>query len=51
MICAPVLRSGEPALSHESLVDELLAELRDSGRTPEEVCRACPEQLPPIRAG
>jgi serine/threonine-protein kinase len=32
-------------------VAELLDELLDSGSTPEEVCRACPELLPQIRAG
>ena len=30
---------------------ELLEELLDSGGTPEEVCRACPELLPQVRAG
>src|SRR5262245_21581896 len=32
-------------------VAELLEELLDSGSTPEEVCRACPELLPQVRAG
>jgi eukaryotic-like serine/threonine-protein kinase len=30
-------------------VQELVEELVDSGRTPEEVCRACPELLPAVR--
>ena len=30
-------------------VQELLEELLDSGRTPEEVCRHCPELLPQVR--
>ena len=32
-------------------VDALLEELHVSGRTPDEVCRACPELLPQVRAG
>src|SRR5260370_1545886 len=32
-------------------VEELLEELLDSGSTPEEVCRVCPELLPQVRAG
>jgi eukaryotic-like serine/threonine-protein kinase len=32
-------------------VEELLEELLDSGATPEEVCRECPELLPQVRAG
>ena len=32
-------------------VDRLLEELLDSGSTPEEVCRSCPELLPQVRAG
>jgi serine/threonine-protein kinase len=35
----------------DARVDELLKELLDSGATPEEVCRACPELLEPVRAG
>jgi serine/threonine-protein kinase len=31
-------------------VDQLLKELLDSGATPEEVCRACPELLAPVRS-
>jgi broad specificity phosphatase PhoE len=30
-------------------VDRLLEELLDSGSTPEEVCRSCPELLPAVR--
>ena len=33
----------------DSRVQELLDELGDSGRTPEEVCAACPELLPEVR--
>src|SRR5262245_13242053 len=33
----------------ESRVQELLDEISDSGRTPEEVCCACPELLPEVR--
>jgi serine/threonine-protein kinase len=32
-------------------VEQLLEELLDSGSTPEEACRACPELLPQVRAG
>ena len=32
-------------------VDRLLEELLDSGSTPEEACRSCPELLPQVRAG
>jgi hypothetical protein len=32
-------------------VDRLLEELLDSGGTPEEACRSCPELLPQVRAG
>jgi serine/threonine-protein kinase len=32
-------------------VDQLLEELLDSGGTPEEACRTCPELLPQVRAG
>jgi serine/threonine-protein kinase len=30
-------------------VEQLLEELLDSGGTPEEACRACPELLPQVR--
>jgi serine/threonine-protein kinase len=30
-------------------VQQLLDDLADSGRTPEEVCGACPELLPEVR--
>jgi tetratricopeptide (TPR) repeat protein/tRNA A-37 threonylcarbamoyl transferase component Bud32 len=33
----------------ESQVQQLLDEISDSGRTPEDVCRACPELLPEVR--
>ncbi len=33
----------------DSRVQELLDEISDSGRTPEEVCGACPELLPEVR--
>jgi serine/threonine-protein kinase len=32
-------------------VEQLLEELLDSGGSPEEVCRACPELLPQVRTG
>jgi serine/threonine-protein kinase len=32
-------------------VEQLLEELLDSGGTPEEACRSCPELLPQVRAG
>src|SRR6267142_1768569 len=32
-------------------VDQLLEDLLDSGGTPEEACRTCPELLPQVRAG
>jgi hypothetical protein len=32
-------------------VDQLLEVLLDSGATPEEACRTCPELLPQVRAG
>jgi eukaryotic-like serine/threonine-protein kinase len=35
----------------DSRVDELLEELLDSGGTPEEACRGCPELLSQVRAG
>jgi tetratricopeptide (TPR) repeat protein/predicted Ser/Thr protein kinase len=34
----------------DARVDELLKELLDSGTTPEEVCRTCPELLAPVRS-
>src|SRR5690349_5058714 len=37
-------------MSSESRVDELVLELLDSGRTPEEVCRHNPELLAQVRA-
>jgi serine/threonine-protein kinase len=38
-------------MARDARVDELLKELLDSGATPEEVCRGCPELLAPVRAG
>jgi serine/threonine-protein kinase len=35
----------------DTRVAELLRELLDSGDTPEEICRSCPELLEPVRAG
>jgi serine/threonine-protein kinase len=35
----------------DTRVDELVKELLESGGTPEEVCRSCPELLGPVRAG
>jgi tetratricopeptide (TPR) repeat protein/tRNA A-37 threonylcarbamoyl transferase component Bud32 len=36
-------------MAAESRVQELLDEISESGRTPEEVCGACPELLPEVR--
>src|SRR5438477_6616941 len=44
-------RRGAPSMTDDPRVEELLEELLDSGGTPEEVCRACPELLPQVRAG
>jgi tetratricopeptide (TPR) repeat protein len=38
-------------MSDNTRVDELLKDLLNSGGTPEEVCRTCPELLPQVRAG
>ena len=38
-------------MSDDARVNELLKKLLDSGGTPEEVCRSCPELLAPVRAG
>jgi serine/threonine-protein kinase len=38
-------------MADDARIDELLKELLDSGGTPEEVCRTCPELLAPVRAG
>jgi serine/threonine-protein kinase len=38
-------------MSDDARVDEVLKELLDSGGTPEEVCRACPELLEQVRSG
>src|SRR5581483_3535858 len=36
-------------MASDSAVFALLEEILDSGRTPEEVCRTCPELLPEVR--
>src|SRR5215831_7449875 len=41
--------SRSPDMAAETRVQELLDEITDSGRTPEEVCAACPELLPEVR--
>src|SRR5262245_20790057 len=41
--------SGSPDMAIESRVLQLLDEISDSGRMPEEVCAACPELLPEVR--
>src|SRR5262245_46975165 len=38
-------------MTDDPRVDELLKDLLDSGGTPEEACRTCPELLPQIRDG
>jgi serine/threonine-protein kinase len=38
-------------MTDDPRVEELLEQLLDSGGTPEEVCRDCPELLPQVRAG
>ena len=38
-------------MTDDPRVDELLDELLESGGSPEEVCRGCPELLPEVRAG
>ena len=45
--CAATLRS--PDMAADSLIHQLLDEISDSGRTPEEVCGAWPELLPEVR--
>jgi serine/threonine-protein kinase len=40
---------GTRAMADEPRVQELLDEIFDSGRTPEEVCGDCPELLPEVR--
>src|SRR5215831_11919581 len=40
--------SRSPVMAVESRVQELLDEFCESGCTPEEVCRACPELLPEV---
>src|SRR3954470_18855630 len=41
--------SRSPDMAAESLVQQLLDEISDSGRTLEEVCGAYPELLPEVR--
>jgi len=43
--------SGNPAVANDPRVEQLLDELLDSGCTPEEACRTCPELLPQVQAG
>ena len=38
-------------MTDDPRVEQLLDELLESGGTPEEVCRSCPELLPQVRAG
>src|SRR4029077_1790943 len=38
-------------MSDDPRVEQLLEELLDSGGTPEETCRTCPELLPQVQAG
>ncbi len=38
-------------MADDPRVDALLEQLLDSGGTPEEICRDCPELLPAVRAG
>src|ERR1700741_3037531 len=38
-------------MTDDPRVEELLEELMDSGGSPEEACRKCPELLPQVRAG
>jgi serine/threonine-protein kinase len=40
-----------PAMPSDRRVEELVGELLDTGGTPEEVCRTCPELLAQVRAG
>ena len=47
----PSRREGRPAMTDDPRVERLLEELLESGGTPEEVCRSCPELLPQVRAG
>ena len=41
--------SRSPDMAADPRVQQLLDEISDSGRTPEEVCGACPELLPEVR--
>src|SRR5262245_28075259 len=44
-----VAASRSPDMAAETRVQELLEEISESGRTPEEVCGACPELLSEVR--
>jgi serine/threonine-protein kinase len=44
-------RRGVPSVIDDPRVNRLLEELLESGGSPEEACRACPELLPRVRAG
>ena len=41
-------RVGEPLMTDEPRLQQLLDELLDSGLSPEEVCSICPEMLPDV---
>jgi serine/threonine-protein kinase len=40
---------SDEAMSDETRVEQLLDEILDSDRTPEEICADCPELLPEVR--
>src|SRR5579863_7680513 len=44
------LLGGDLPMTDDPRVDQLLEQLLDSGGTPDEVCRSCPELLPSVRA-
>src|SRR5262249_38319917 len=48
---APELVNGGSAMPDDPRVEQVLEELLDTGGTPEEACRTCPELLPQVRAG
>ena len=47
----PSVVEGRPAMTDDPRVERLLEELLESGGSPEEACRSCPELLPQVRAG
>src|SRR5215212_3554750 len=49
-VARPRLEEGPP-MAGDPQVLGLLEEMLSSGKTPEEVCRHCPELLPRVRAG